>query len=148
YMELMVGVETILASPGEVDVSVSEIFTDAMFQELQALMRQQGIPGVEEVEERMWRSGDLRLRDRKIVSGFIKDRSLGSKRLISMPDRITNTIHVVTRAPSEYKPPPKCRPTATRRMTARVCLRAFIPDLKFMVECRRLILKNYRSRQL
>ncbi|OLP74669.1 hypothetical protein AK812_SmicGene45727, partial [Symbiodinium microadriaticum] len=49
-----------------------------------------------------------------LVSEFIKDRSLGSKRLISMPDRITNTIQVVTRAPSEYKPPPKCRPTAFR----------------------------------
>jgi len=111
YTELMVGVENILAQPGDVDVAVSEIFTEAMFQELKALMRQQGMPGVDEVEEHMWRSGDLRLCDRKIVSEFIKDRSLGSKRLISMPDRITNTIQVVTRAPSEYKPPPKCRPT-------------------------------------
>ncbi|OLQ15185.1 hypothetical protein AK812_SmicGene648 [Symbiodinium microadriaticum] len=50
YTELMVGVENILAHPGDVDIAVSEIFTEAMFQELKALMRQQGMPGVDEVE--------------------------------------------------------------------------------------------------
>ena len=31
---------------------------------------------------------------RKIISGFMKDRSLGEKRLASMPDRVTNTINL------------------------------------------------------
>ena len=40
---------------------------------------------------------------RPIVSGFLKDRSIGSKRLASMPDRYTNTIRTVGGV--------KCRPT-------------------------------------
>ena len=32
---------------------------------------------------------------RKIISEFMKDRSLGEKRLASMPDRVTNTINLV-----------------------------------------------------
>ena len=28
---------------------------------------------------------------RPIISGFMKDRSIGEKRLTSMPDRVTNT---------------------------------------------------------
>lgn len=44
-------------------------------------------------------------RNRKIISGFMKDSLLGSKRLASMPDRITNTINV---AGSDE---PVCRPT-------------------------------------
>ncbi|CAJ1370333.1 unnamed protein product [Effrenium voratum] len=109
YTKLMVAMEESLEKP-ELDVPVGEIFTEAMFQELKALMSEHCIAGVEEVEESMWH-GDLGLRKRRIVSDFLKDKSLGAKRLISMPDRITNTIHVVTRAPSEYKPPPACRPT-------------------------------------
>ena len=31
---------------------------------------------------------------RKIISEFMKDRSLGEKRLASMPDRVTNTINL------------------------------------------------------
>lgn len=112
YVNLMIAVETCLASPSEAwDVPVCEIFTEEMFQELKDLMLEHGIHGVKEVEESMWRGPDLRLRDRRVVSEFIKDKSLGSKRLISMPDRITNTVQVVTRAPSEYKPPPACRPS-------------------------------------
>jgi len=48
---------------------------------------------------------------RRIVSEVIKDRSLGAKRLISMPDRVTNTINVVTRKESNYLPPAACRPS-------------------------------------
>jgi len=112
YVNLMLAVERCLSFPEAAwDVRVSEIFTEEMFQELKVLMLDHGIAGVEEVEESMWRGSDLRLRDRHVVSEFIKDKSLGSKRLISMPDRITNTVQVVTRVPSEYKPPPACRPT-------------------------------------
>lgn len=109
YVNLMVAIETCLSSPSPSwDVPVREIFTEGMFQELKALMLEHDIAGVEEVEESMWRED---LQKRRVVSEFIKDKSLGSKRLISMPDRITNTVQVVTRAASEYKPPPACRPT-------------------------------------
>lgn len=73
----------------------------------QVLMKENDILGVEEVEASMW----PQLRQRLAVSGFMKDKSLGAKRLISMPDRVTNTIQVVTRKASEYKPPAACRPT-------------------------------------
>mmetsp|Transcript_12556 Transcript_12556/g.36595 ORF Transcript_12556/g.36595 Transcript_12556/m.36595 type:complete len:446 (-) Transcript_12556:62-1399(-) len=59
----------------------------------------------------MWRGGEMNMTNRRIISEFVKDRSLGAKRLISMPDRVTNTIHVVTRKESLYQPPPACRPS-------------------------------------
>ena len=37
----------------------------------------------------MWQAS---FSQRKIISGFMKDRSLGEKRLASMPDRVTNTV--------------------------------------------------------
>ena len=107
YVDLMVAVEACLSCPGPCDRAVGELFTEQMFQELTALMREQEIAGAEEVAT-LWPG----LRERRAVSGFIKDKSLGAKRLISMPDRVTNTIQVVTRKASEYKPPPACRPTA------------------------------------
>ena len=35
---------------------------------------------------------DSDYKHRKIISGFIKDKAIGKKRLASMPDRYTNTI--------------------------------------------------------
>lgn len=46
-----------------------------------------------------WRQDEWEMRweteykGRMAVSGFLKDKHIGSKRLISMPDRITNTIN-------------------------------------------------------
>jgi hypothetical protein len=46
------------------------------------------------------------------VTEFIKDKELGAKRLISMPDRVTNTINVVAESDtSRHRPPPLCRPS-------------------------------------
>jgi molecular chaperone DnaJ len=59
-----------------------------MAQQLFSDMRQGGIQHVDDVEA-LW------VRDysqRTIIEGFLKDSSLGKKRLASMPDRITNTI--------------------------------------------------------
>jgi len=112
YLELMQGVECFLDDPQGDDVEVSTIFTESMFQELMALCAQEGMPGLSEVEN-MWcgdEEGSLHLSKRRIVTEFIKDKTLGSKRLISMPDRMTNTINVVTQKESTYQPPPACRP--------------------------------------
>eukprot|EP00747_Dinoflagellata_sp_TGD_P045275 gnl/TRDRNA2_/TRDRNA2_143736_c0_seq4.p1 gnl/TRDRNA2_/TRDRNA2_143736_c0~~gnl/TRDRNA2_/TRDRNA2_143736_c0_seq4.p1 ORF type:complete len:545 (-),score=132.75 gnl/TRDRNA2_/TRDRNA2_143736_c0_seq4:134-1540(-) len=107
----MAGVEAFLENPGERDVPVRTIFTDDMFMDLKELMRQEKMQHLDEVEA-LWRGGSLHLGQRKVVSEFLKDGSLGAKRLISMPDRMTNTINVVTRAKSQYRPPPVCRPCA------------------------------------
>lgn len=101
YEELMVNVERFIDSPGNNDVPVSSVFTDAMFNTLQQKMVEVGLDPDEKVRK-YWEES---YKDRKIVSGFLKDKTLGSKRLASMPDRVTNTINVV--GSSE----PACRPT-------------------------------------
>jgi len=98
YDKLMSDVESFLESPGERDVSVSDVFPDDMFSKLDNRMLGCGWPSV-----RGYWEDDFR--NRKIISGFMKDPLLGSKRLASMPDRITNTINVVG------SDEPICRPT-------------------------------------
>uniref|UniRef100_A0A7S1QLZ8 Endonuclease/exonuclease/phosphatase domain-containing protein n=1 Tax=Alexandrium catenella TaxID=2925 RepID=A0A7S1QLZ8_ALECA len=110
YESLMMGVECFLDDPGDDDVAVGEVFTEAMFQELLKYMAEEKMESLDEVDA-LWRGGDMGLSKRRIVSEVIKDRSLGAKRLISMPDRVTNTINVVTRKESNYNPPAACRPS-------------------------------------
>ena len=62
-----------------------------MFEKLKASMAAQGWAGIDAVEE-VWESD---LASRPIVSGFLKDKEIGAKRLASMPDRVTNTINTV-----------------------------------------------------
>ena len=98
YEKIMTSIEDFLESPGDKDVSVSEVFTEEMFSELEKRMDGVGWDNVRSY----W---DSDFKNRKIVSGFMKDPLLGSKRLASMPDRITNTINVVG------ADEPVCRPT-------------------------------------
>jgi hypothetical protein len=88
YTRLMQAVEESIVAPGERDVPIGQVFSDAMFAELKARMEGEGWVGVGETEA-LWRSD---FRERRIVSGFLKDGTLGKKRLASMPDRFTNTI--------------------------------------------------------
>ena len=101
YNHLMESVEKFVEDPGsEMDVPVNKVFTDDMFDRLERRMvgNDVGWPSVRDY----WTSD---YRDRKIVSGFLKDKTLGSKRLASMPDRVTNTINVANSVE------PVCRPT-------------------------------------
>jgi len=87
YEQLMVDVEKFLEQPRESDVAVSQVFTEEMFNALDSrLVDDMGWASVRSY----WESD---FRQRRIISGFVKDPSLGSKRLASMPDRVTNTIH-------------------------------------------------------
>lgn len=61
-----------------------------MFAELKTLMSSAGWTGIEETEK-FWNN---EFKNRKIISEFIKDETLGKKRLVSMPDRLTNTIGI------------------------------------------------------
>ena len=88
YNKLMADVQAFISEPGDKDVRVKEVFTDAMWDELKAKMKGAGWAGVDDVDD-LWQDD---YRRRKIVSGFLKDAELGSKRLASMPDRVTNTI--------------------------------------------------------
>lgn len=92
YNEMMKSVSDFIENTGDKDIPVHEVFTDAMFADLETAMRKVGWSGVDETK-RYWESS---FKNRKIISEFIKDPLLGKKRLASMPDRITNTINTVT----------------------------------------------------
>jgi hypothetical protein len=89
YNMLMEGVQDFIDNPGHRDVMISEVFEPAMAEQLFRDMRHHGIVHVDEVE-RLWHKD---FKSRSIISGFLKDSNLGKKRLASMPDRITNTVH-------------------------------------------------------
>lgn len=98
YQNIMKNIEEFIEAPGDNDVPVKNVFTEEMFTKLEARMNAVGWPNV-----RSYWENDFQ--NRQIVSGFMKDPLLGSKRLASMPDRITNTINVVGSTE------PVCRPT-------------------------------------
>lgn len=91
-------IEDFIEFPGDKDIPVKQVFTEQMFSELETRMNQAGWGNVRSYWENDYQN-------RKIVSQFMKDGELGSKRLASMPDRITNTINV------EGSNEPVCRPT-------------------------------------
>jgi hypothetical protein len=91
YNELMDGVEVYMNAPHIHERSVGEIFE--WYENIEKLLRNNGLATEEQLvllKER-WNSD---LAPRKIVSGFLKDPIFGTKRLISMPDRVTNTINI------------------------------------------------------
>uniref|UniRef100_A0A6U6K6R3 Endonuclease/exonuclease/phosphatase domain-containing protein n=1 Tax=Odontella aurita TaxID=265563 RepID=A0A6U6K6R3_9STRA len=95
YEKLMVNVEQFLEHPGEGDVPVGDVFTDDMYDRLERRMVDTAGWGLHTPTVRSYWEKDLR--SRKIVSEFVRDKSLGNKRLASMPDRITNTINVLNK---------------------------------------------------
>jgi len=92
YGALMDHVQEFIDTPGDRDVPVGDVFTPQRWQELKALMQAEGWAGVEATEQR-WLSD---FKERKIITGFLKDKLLGEKRLASMPDRVTNTINTLS----------------------------------------------------
>jgi hypothetical protein len=88
YDQLMKDVEAFMDYPGENDVRVGDLIDDAMFEELLNEMRGAGFEGVDATSA-YWHA---RVKPRKIVSEFLKDKDVGAKRLCSAPDRVTNTI--------------------------------------------------------
>ena len=103
YNQLMEGVQDFIDNPGARDVEVGTVLGDRMAQQLFEDLRQARVEHVDKVEA-IWATD---LRSRRIVSGVLKDTLLGKKRLISMPDRITNTIR--TRDGAEVAPQPPTR---------------------------------------
>jgi hypothetical protein len=87
YEQLMVDIEKFIDDPGDKDVQVQQVFTQSMFDKLNerltTSMKWQSVQSYWEED----------FSKRKIIAEFMKDPLLGSKRLASMPDRITNTIN-------------------------------------------------------
>lgn len=94
YAKLMDEVEAFIDDPKDRDVQVVEVFTPELFSELMKQMKALEWQGLEKVEE-IWQSD---IQQRKIISGILKDKDLGAKRLMSMPDRFTNTINLASGA--------------------------------------------------
>jgi hypothetical protein len=101
YLQLMQDVQAFIDAPTpEQDVEVAAVFPDAIFEELASVMATEGWTGVIETRT-LWQNEYSK---RRIISGFMKDKQIGAKRLASMPDRLTNTIALVGGATV-------CRPT-------------------------------------
>ena len=91
YNALMKNVQEFIDNPGAMDIKLEEICGNDIISELMEAMREQNLQGVEEVEG-MWKQT---YSQKKGIQEFLLDKSIGVKRLTSMPDRITNTIHNV-----------------------------------------------------
>ena len=89
YNALMTGVQALIDSRDR-DVPIHQIFNDDMFAELTEELRSQGIGALESLR-RFW---EVEYRERMAVAGFLKDAQLGVKRLVSLPDRVTNSIRL------------------------------------------------------
>jgi hypothetical protein len=101
YDDMMNNVELfVLNPPPKKDQLVSQLLTPEMFEKLAAKMTEMKMEHVDKVREMYQNDWS----QRKIVSDFLKDQSIGKKRLVSMPDRITNTI--ITSKGSFYRPTP------------------------------------------
>ena len=92
YNRMMQDVQQFLDTPGEADVAVGSLLTNEMLSELRGLMVSAGWPMVDEAVAE-WQA---HYAQRKIINGFMKDKGLGKKRLMSMPDRTTNTINLAS----------------------------------------------------
>eukprot|EP01035_Chromulina_nebulosa_P030834 gene30834-41019_t len=81
YNQIMKSVSAYIENP---DVEVQEVFTEAMFRDLERALQERaaGWGGANETR-RLW---ERDLKSRKIVSQFLRDPVLGKKRLVSMPD--------------------------------------------------------------
>ena len=76
-------------SDKESDVPVFRVFTDDMYDALTKRLQSAGTSDASlAAVARFWAT----LRDRPLLSGFLRDREIGKKRLVSMPDRVSNTV--------------------------------------------------------
>ena len=89
YNRFMQDVEQMMSSPAE-DFTVDTAFSDSMFRELLRELEACCFSGLKDLEF-LWEHD---YRRRNAVQGFLKDKSIGEKRLTSIPDRLTNTINL------------------------------------------------------
>jgi hypothetical protein len=87
YVSFMVAFEQALNNADDT-TTVGEIFTQKMFDKLKFEMEALKWVGVDETRD-MYESDFSK---KTIISGFLKDKLIGKKRLVSFPDRYTNTI--------------------------------------------------------
>ena len=108
YNDLMLKFSDFITKPGEKDVPIEQVFTDTMAQTLLNKLKEyykndnKMLANIDKTAT-YW---STEYKARKIITGFMTDPVLGKKRLISMPDRVSNTI-----VRSDINAPPATRPT-------------------------------------
>ena len=122
YNNMMKNMSNVIESPSEsVDVAISSIFTDVMFDDLINQIQQntkwrntakKAMDNID-IVKKIWHDD---YKKRKAISQFIKDPLIGKKRLASMPDRLTNTISSKSNSNNDntnkdIDVPPLTRPT-------------------------------------
>jgi hypothetical protein len=99
YESILTKVEAFVQNPPtKKDVEVSFIFTQQMYDTLRQEMIKLKWDNLD-VVDRLWQNDWSK---RKIVTEFLKDSKIGLKRLVSMPDRMTNTI--ISSTKTYYRP--------------------------------------------
>mmetsp|Transcript_73694 Transcript_73694/g.196065 ORF Transcript_73694/g.196065 Transcript_73694/m.196065 type:complete len:556 (-) Transcript_73694:622-2289(-) len=88
YNNLMVALEACFENPSELDQQLRQIFTNEMYYQLRQQLSNEGLADLDHLDAYWFGS----LSKRRAVSEFLKDVSFGEKRLISMPDRMTNIL--------------------------------------------------------
>jgi len=88
YKALMKNMEDFIENTGDRDINVSEVFTKDMWLGLKKRFEESGWAELDLVEKYY----ETDYKNRKIVSGYLRDDELGLKRLASYPDRYSNTI--------------------------------------------------------
>lgn len=141
YTTLMRDVEEVIENPdSDVDIQVNEVFTEEMWTQLRLRMEAKGIQHLDSVEK-VWHDD---YSQRSAVRGFLLDQELGKKRFVSMPDRMTNTIHVVARKATARAPhlEPACRPSVVNNYSGDLSsLEGFWEDWLDFMFGRRLMLR-------
>lgn len=90
YAQLMIDIQELMTTGGDLDAPVSTVFGDEMANTLFEKMLGCGYElAAVEATRREWETS---FKHRLMIRDFIADSKLGSKRLISMPDRVTNTL--------------------------------------------------------
>lgn len=101
YDKMMKAVEDFVCNPGDKDVTLVEIFSDEMFAQLDEKMAAANwSAGHRATVAKIWHED---YKNRKVMSEFLKDKALGKKRLMSMGDRVTNTLATIDRG-TIYRP--------------------------------------------
>lgn len=90
YNDLLLAIQKHIDHPKPFESKICQIFTPGMYAELRNELALQGVSGLEKLDL-VWTND---LMHRMAISEFLKDRSFGEKRLISMPDRITSFITI------------------------------------------------------
>lgn len=103
YNDFMLEVQRLIERPGQRQKVLSSILDDASLRELTTLMKTTTTWSASDVDQagRVWRE---EYRDRLSVDEFLKDANIGLKRLVSMPDRATNTMNLAYGGKRAYRP--------------------------------------------